>query len=525
MPPHYTSRDVAREQENQQPSSPVDRWIGHVTLILVTACCLRTFSLPLRSSVHLMGFAQDDFYYYLKTAQSFATGHGSSFDGTTHTNGYHPLYFLLLSAVSSVLHGIHQIFGFLWLLDTASAVVIFCSARRIFQRTIGNTVLSQAFAIVALMPCIATISMQMETTLALPIGFALLDTACVAPWRYTPARCASLGLLSALLMLARLDAAILVLLLLVGLWVIRVMRVVFRPATMASFAVTGLPLPLMYFGMNRHYFHGWLPISGMAKELRHGWVPDIALLRPSFSGFTLLILAITLLCGIIAVCFRQRLRPEEKLLCFSAMLMPVFFYGTEMMISDWKLWPWYMYATRFAFVASLLVLVAMLRQWHHVSAPRFRLLMLAAALVALVRTHYKVDPAMLYIEHESQQLNAFAATHPGRYAMGDRAGMFGYLSASPVLQAEGLMMDRAYLEHIRNEDDLRSTLNGYGVDYYVAFVFNTDEARKQKDGCLDAEEPSIAGRHSLRMRSSLCEAPVYTLAAQEGKYFVFALKQ
>ncbi len=470
-----------------------------------------------------MGFAEDDFYYYLKTAQNFAAGRGSTFDGSTQTNGYHPLYFLLLAAVSRFIRGIRGVFAFLWLLDTASAVVIFCAARRIVLRTVRDVVLAQVLGVLAMLPCLATISMQMETTLALPLGFVLLDLACVAPERYTARRCASLGLVSGLLVLARLDGAFLILLLLGGLLLVPGMRTVFRPVTVASFAVAALPLPVLYFRSNLHYFHIFLPISGLAKELRHGWLPDPAILRPSFSGFTLLIFAVACLAGVGAVLMRRRLRPEETLLCFAAMLMPVALYGTELVISDWKLWPWYMYATRYAFFASLVVVAVLLRsvcihtRWI---APA----LLVCALLALARTRYKIDPAMMDIEKESEQLNAFASTHPGRYAMGDRAGMFGFRSASPLLQAEGLMMDRAYLQHIRDEDDLRSTLARYGTKYYIAYVFDTDATRKLRDGCFAAEEPSNAGRYALRMRSTLCDPPVYTLKANDGMYLVYALR-
>jgi len=41
----------------------------------------------------------DDAMYYLRPALNFATGHGSSFDGVGLSNGYHPLWFLLLAGL------------------------------------------------------------------------------------------------------------------------------------------------------------------------------------------------------------------------------------------------------------------------------------------------------------------------------------------------------------------------------------------------------------------------------------------
>jgi len=41
-------------------------------------------------------FSTDDAFYYFKIAENFSTGLGSTFDGISNTNGYHPLWLLLL---------------------------------------------------------------------------------------------------------------------------------------------------------------------------------------------------------------------------------------------------------------------------------------------------------------------------------------------------------------------------------------------------------------------------------------------
>jgi hypothetical protein len=40
-------------------------------------------------------FTRDDAYYYFKVAQNITEGHGSTFDGINHTNGYHPLWMVV----------------------------------------------------------------------------------------------------------------------------------------------------------------------------------------------------------------------------------------------------------------------------------------------------------------------------------------------------------------------------------------------------------------------------------------------
>ena len=503
-------------------------------MLLVVVCCAWTFSLPLRGDGLLLGFAQDDFFYYLKAAQNVAAGRGSTFDGVTMTNGYHPLYFLLWTVASHFIQGSRAIFRVLWVLDMVAATTIFVAARSILRQVAPNAFLWNALAVVVLAPCIATISLQMETTLALPLGIVFLAAVCVPPERYTTRRCAALGLLGALTMLARLDAGILVFMFLLSLVVIRGMRPVQRPRNMAAFAATALPPLLLYFALNRHYFHEWLPISGAAKQLRHGWKPDLFQMRLSFAGFTIVLIAIEVVCGLAFLLWRRRFRPEEKVLCFAALLMPVIFYGIEIFSSSWKMWGWYMYATRYAFLASVLIVAVLLlrptsvepggQRARALDLPWAGAVLLAGCLAALTQIHYRHEPVMSNIAQEDADLDTFARTHPGRYDMGDRAGMFAYLSNSPVLQAEGLMMDRWYLEHIRRQDDLVSTLKQYGANYYVYFVLHDELAARRQGTCMRVEEPSLPGKDSLRMRSTICDAPVATLPGPDGDLYVYKLQ-
>lgn len=46
----------------------------------------------------LLNFSNDDSFFYIKTAYNFSSGYGSTFDTINATNGYHPLWFLMLSA-------------------------------------------------------------------------------------------------------------------------------------------------------------------------------------------------------------------------------------------------------------------------------------------------------------------------------------------------------------------------------------------------------------------------------------------
>jgi hypothetical protein len=69
-----------------------DRWIA----LMLMAYSLAVLVALLALRVHL---TDEDGYYYFKIAQQVALGHGSTFDGTHVTNGYHPLWLLCLTPI------------------------------------------------------------------------------------------------------------------------------------------------------------------------------------------------------------------------------------------------------------------------------------------------------------------------------------------------------------------------------------------------------------------------------------------
>jgi hypothetical protein len=69
-------------------------WFEITLVVIIMAVHLYVaFSAPHNFSIRW--FTRDDAFYYYKVAQSITEGHGSTFDGTNITNGYHPLWMLI----------------------------------------------------------------------------------------------------------------------------------------------------------------------------------------------------------------------------------------------------------------------------------------------------------------------------------------------------------------------------------------------------------------------------------------------
>jgi len=87
------------------------------------------------------GYLYDDSFYAFQIARNIAAGHGPSFDGTTLTNGFQPLYVALLVPLYAVTGGdpvlpIHLALVMLSLLSVATAYLLY----RILRRYAGDGV-------------------------------------------------------------------------------------------------------------------------------------------------------------------------------------------------------------------------------------------------------------------------------------------------------------------------------------------------------------------------------------------------
>lgn len=73
-------------------------------LVLAVAACMQLTLVMQPAEYAVTNFLPDDAFYYFKIAQHIAAGDGSTFDGESIANGYHPLWTLVTSAS-------HMLFG------------------------------------------------------------------------------------------------------------------------------------------------------------------------------------------------------------------------------------------------------------------------------------------------------------------------------------------------------------------------------------------------------------------------------
>ncbi len=458
--------------------------------------------LPLFSRDSWLIFVQDDLLYYLKVAQNLAGGHGSTFNGIAPTNGYQPLWFVVLTVLSLFTQNPKAVLGFLAVSDWIAALVTFHLARRLLRSCGARPLLAFALSAAVTLYSVSLFFYGMEVTLTVPL---FLGTICLLlradwlqrGWRHTFA----LGLLLSALVLSRIDTLIFGGLVLLGILLTPALRSLIRPDLVAGVLLGLLPL-LFYFALNRFEFATFLPISGMAKELKSNHLPSLepwkVFFHPLPAAFTFIFLAALFLLPRIA----PTITPMAKVVFPAVLLFPFVYYFILCCVSDWTLWGWYYYPLRLAFCISLLVFVLYPPLGRVLARPAVVAFLVLAVFAALGATRWRRQQVDIY--DASVEIAQFARTHPGIYAMGDRAGRVAYLMPNPILQTEGLMMDRPYLDLLQQQLPLRDVLAKYNVRYYVGTAYDPFS------GCFEAIEPAKAGPHSAHLHAEFCEQPQAT---------------
>lgn len=155
-------------------------------------------------------FVPDDSFYYFKISQHVASGVGSTFDGEHLTNGYHPLWMLIVAGFMAAFRWIgemapvHAALILGAVLDTATLVLLYAIARRLFAHPAPRIAV---LALIALSPIqIGWAVNGLETSLA---GFLVVLLAAFPIFygagRWPLRRLIIWGVLGGLMILARTD--------------------------------------------------------------------------------------------------------------------------------------------------------------------------------------------------------------------------------------------------------------------------------------------------------------------------------
>lgn len=432
----------------------------------------------------VLAFNSDDVHYYVLTALNAATGHGSTFDGLTPTNGYQPLWFVLLTVVFRVA-GVDRPGAYV--ATMVVLVVLWFAALALLYR-LGRDVLGTTGALAGLLVFLphARWWTGCENALVVVVLLAAVGLVLRRPVLVAAPSTRAVGLLGAtlaVLVLSRLDTLVFVAVLaLAGLvrWRVARTRLV---ALLAGPAVAALAV---YTAVNQLLFGVPVPVSGLAKQLGP-WGHNVGVVRdfllygqvgplPLFFGLTVVVagaVALWLLAPARALLLPEPLRDHAAVLrdvlvvLLLAQAGQLAYYA---ILSSWELQSWYFSFGLVALVLSAGVVGARLANRRVV---RLGVIGLVAVATLVVTAHevaaVRAGPVDSSPYAREIDAGAWADAHlpPGAVlAMGDWAGTFAASTRHPVVQLEGLVNSPAYLDALQT-GTARQFLAAHGVTHFA----------------------------------------------------------
>ena len=478
-----------------------------------------------------MQFYADDFFYYLVIAEHVIAEGLSSFDGVTITNGYHPLWMWIMAGLLLLTGGSSKTLPFLILAVQvgASLTAIWLVFRMLVRRQLPALVIIGVVLLFSIADADIAIT-GMEVVIAVPLVIAFIGEA----ERVTQAegiRFLRLGLLASACILARVDTLILIAL--TSLALLPYIRALPAKSSALGRVAFGLLPAGLYFSFNIIHFSTLLPISSAAKALAPGLFFNGKPFQVLMTGgdisareeLVIVVPAWAIFSRAIWGCLQLRRSNQIERLNTAVFAFPVIFYLLLALRSDWILWTWYYYPVVVALPFATAAFGEWLYRWNFLLArPVVAAATLLICSVPIVLDHAghfaHTDPAHDGIYIAAADLAPFVATHPGRYAMGDRAGTVGYVVKEPIFQLEGIVGNAQLLADIRAGRPLLDVLREHRVDYYIGTVM------PYHHGCWFGREPKVkqAGLRSPAMSGQFCSKPLFRTIDWSGiETFVFAV--
>ncbi|MCP9273800.1 hypothetical protein [Mycolicibacterium arenosum] len=453
----------------------------------------------------------DDFFYYVVPSTNWVDGNGSSFFPGEATNGYHPLWFLWLALLALLTGRGSVYFAAVDLSILALLIGFFFCFERFLHAVTRDRVAAVVGASISAVGLSSLATAGVETALAVFSAALLLAFIARKPVSAMTDRDALIaGLLGAFMVLSRLDSLVL----------FALIAIVVMPSLdwrrRGALGVGALPVGVyMVFNV---VTYGHVATSSMAaKTLTLYWPPNIWFLsHPSPLLGLVIVTAVVLVAAAIVVLVRGDDRTCLRRVCAALAVAPLLQLGAQAVGSGWALFPWYFYLFGMGCGLATALVVARLR-----AGDRRRKVALPLALAALLLMGVRLvlgsvtpDQWQVDIAAIAERLKAFAADHPGVYAMGDAAGTPAWQMRQPVVHLEGLMMSAEFLDRIRDRDPLGSVFRAYDVDYYVTVRFEGAGG-----SCVFVTEPNFeqSSPRAPRMAKTICAKPV--LAAAQGENY------
>lgn len=440
-----------------------------------------------RARIFLYTSYFDDFYYYLKIAENFYNGYGSSFMKGVKTNGYQPFYQWFICGLL-YLSKLINVDALTFIRPMLSLIFIFFSFN-LLKLIKPHTFLSSIIFVSGICGYFLISYNGMESLFAIPL-LAILIIRIVKD----DISIYGVAFYSIICFFVRIDSILIVM---PVLFCYGMKKKLFSAQNFLQTFLAGLIIMipfLAYIIYNYYQFYVLFPISGLAKSV----IKFSGVHKATFTSFFIRgrsftsVIVLSILIALIIVLLRQRKTSLYLVFFVSGIFL---FYFQNAVRSDWGIWVWYFYP----FPVLLIVSANEANTLNF--EDRFFLKKIAIGISLLSTATFLYFSFILSFPNQPEiimtagtEIQQFEKQNKGVYAMGDRAGIVGYLLESPVVQLEGLVMDKEFLENLKNRKKLIDLILPYHVEYYIA-----TNPGKINDSTYLVSEPSQSNGFSSKI--------------------------
>ena len=432
----------------------------------------------------------DDAYYYIVIGRNLIDIGESSFLQGFPTNGYHPLWLILITLTGSIFGFSLTVIKFLELAVIFAGLVIFIRFFKI------QTLLETAFYTFFLWYIFRSFSLvAMETSLLFPALVFFFVSILSEENFFASNRWLVITISSCLVIGTRLDAAFFVIPIL---FIVPVSRKEKQFVFLSLLAVASI-----YAGFNHLVFGTPVPVSGSVKTLG-GLQLNTHYINQVIHGFTFKNIISIGAAGtpwifayfalLAALVIRKN---KSNLVVYSvimAALAGMILYGAKLLFgSSWAIWNWYGYPVM---IFTLPII------WLTSKISNGRLLSIGMVFCTVIFIYEFIEstlylhPPYGYIEANRQFADNFSDLLAAKtVAMGDRAGSFAYFYSGGVYQTEGLVNESEYLEVLKSDGDLRTHLCNNNIEIFLDYEPFQDDYISMNIEILRSSSTSYVGPH------------------------------
>lgn len=505
-------------------------WIGAVAGVAHVVRWLQS------TTVGRAGQFVDDGYYYFGIARHIVNGDGSTFGGLDHTNGYHPMWMLVLLPIfavlrnrSHVLLGVKVVSAVLWViaLRQVSALSAKANARAAFAVGLIPTSIYVAFAARSL-PFAGV-----ETGLVLAALLAAIRVLVDPTTGQRPNRV--LAILFAFTVASRLDAIFCV--------TAFAMYAAMKPSEQSddglSTRLRTAILLLIPSGIivaaqvlvNRLWFGELITVSTRSKSLADPGSRHVALSDYFFDPRSLPTVVgigtVSFIAVVVAFLVARRRRVSAQgLVLYRLAQCLVMLWCTEFVStaifdsqSSWPQWPWYFFGSFIALMLAPGIVIAALlpdldawfaQRTATLQSRRFggsttranRSLPAAIAFITAVALGLGIGNATkqsgevtTFYDQNAAAIKKLDAVLPSDavIAIGDRAGVIGYFLDRPMIQLEGIVNSNDYLDALE-DNSVVQWLRDRNVTYYAKSSHVPDRYPLEVGGEPEGNSPECGPR-------------------------------